>query len=88
MKKANSTGKAHNSVKPGKTKAQAKPAAKKTGHPAESKKSGTTAAVPSIRARIAEAKKLETLDRPKVSAEPAKAAKARAIPASTSRTWS
>jgi hypothetical protein len=31
MKKANSTGKARNSVKPGKTKAQAKPAAKKNG---------------------------------------------------------
>jgi hypothetical protein len=35
MKKANSTGKARNSVKPGKTKAKAKPAVKKTGHPAD-----------------------------------------------------
>ena len=79
MKKANSTGKARNSVKPGKTKSKGKPAAKKTGHPAAPKKSGTTAAVPSIQARIAEAKKLEALDRAKVSAAPPKAARARAM---------
>jgi hypothetical protein len=80
MKKANSTGKARNSVKLGKTtKSKEKPAAKKTGPSAESKKSGTTGAVPSIQVRIAEAKKLESLDRAKVSAAPAKAAKARAM---------
>jgi len=80
MKKANSTGKARNSVKPGKTtKSKEKPAGKKTGHPADPKKSGTTAAVPSIQARIAEAKKLEALDRAKVSAAPPKAARARAM---------
>jgi hypothetical protein len=80
MKKAHSRDKARNSVNPGKnTKSKEKPAAKKTGHPAKPKKSGTTEAVPSIRARIAEAKKLETLDRAKVSAAPAKPAKARAM---------
>jgi L,D-transpeptidase catalytic domain len=80
MKKAHSRDKARNSVNPGKnTKSKEKPAAKKTGHPAKPKKSGTTEAVPSIQVRIAEAKKLETLDRAKVSAAPAKAAKARAM---------
>jgi len=80
MKKANSTSKARNSIKPGKTtKSKEKPSAKKAGHPAEPKKSGTTATVPSIQVRIREAKKLEALDRAKVSAAPAKAAKARAM---------
>src|ERR1700747_3021767 len=80
MKKANSRGKARNRVKPGKTtKSKEKPAGKKTGHPADPKKSGTTAAVPSIQARIAEAKKLEAWDRAKFSAAPPKAARARAM---------
>jgi L,D-transpeptidase catalytic domain len=80
MKRANSTGKARNSVKPGKTtKSKEQPAAKKAGHTGEAKKSGATAALPSIQVRIAEAKKLETLDRAKVSAAPAKPAKARAM---------
>jgi L,D-transpeptidase catalytic domain len=82
MKKANSTSKARNSIKPGKTtKSKEKPGAKNAGHPAEAKKSRTTGAVPSIQVRIREAKKLETLDRAKVSAAPAKAAKSRATQA-------
>jgi hypothetical protein len=80
MKKANSSGKARNSVKPGKT-AKSTPAAKKARptQRGEAKKSGAGAAVPSLQERIAEAKKLEALDRAKALAAPAKAAKARAM---------
>jgi len=63
MKKANSTGKVPNSVKPGKTtKSKGKPAAKKAGHSAEATKSGKTAAVSSMQVRIAEAKKLASVE--------------------------
>lgn len=80
MKKANSSGKARNGVKRGKT-TKSTPVAKKAGpaQVAKAKKSGAAAPVPSLQERITEAKKLEALDRAKPVAAPAKAAKARAM---------
>src|SRR5690348_2733567 len=81
MKKANSSSKARNGVKRGKT-TKLTPVAKKAGpaQVAKAKQSGAAAAVPSLQERIAEAKKLEALDRAKpVAAAPTKAAKARAM---------
>jgi L,D-transpeptidase catalytic domain len=80
MKKANSSGRAGDGIKSGKT-TKSTPTAKKAkpGQSAGAKKSGVAGATPSLLKRVAGAKKLEALDRAKPMAAPAKAAKVRVM---------
>ena len=80
MKKANSSDRAREGVKSGKTTKSTATAKKaKPAQPAGAKKSGVAGATPSSLKRIAEAKKLEALDRAKPMVAPAKAAKVRVM---------